>query len=315
MKNVHERVVNGSTDDVWALVETLATPHDRVWPRDVWPEMELDNGLTIGSRGGHADVRYNVESVEPGRSVVFRFEPPTGLEGVHRFDLAPAGTRTTLRHTIEATPTGAMRAVWPVAVRWIHDAIVEDAFDNVEAALRNEAVRRRRPNAYVRQLLRVVVPHRPDRVGSLAGTGAAIVLGGIGALHLAWALGSAFPSADPTTLARTVVGGDTFPTATASATVAGLLTGATAIVAARAHPRTRLGRLVPSLVARPGVVVIATVLGVRGLGGLVISALGVPATSSKFRALNLIAYSPLCIALAAAVARLERPGEVPPRAN
>lgn len=306
MKNEHARLVHGPSTDVWALVETLATPNDRLWPHDVWPPMKLDNGLAVGSQGGHADVRYHVESVTPGTSLVFRFEPPTGLDGVHRFDLEPAGNATTVRHTIDATPTGAMRVVWPLVVRWIHDAVVEDAFDNVEAVLRNEQVTRRRPNAYVRELVRMVRPLRPNGVGTAAGAGAAITLGAIGALHAAWALGSTFPSTDARSLARTVVGGETFPSAAASATVAGLLGAATFIVAARSFPRTRLGRRVPGFVTRPGVVVIGAVLALRGVGGLLSGAIGVPATSSTFRTLNLVAYSPLCLALAAALARLEK---------
>lgn len=309
MKNVHERRIDGSTEQVWALVETLATSDDRLWPRDVWPAMKLDNGLTVGSRGGHHDVRYHVASVIPGTSVVFRFEPPTGLEGVHRFDLEPAGDATTIRHTIDAEPTGTMRVQWPVIVRWIHDAVVEDAFDNAEAALRNETVRRRRPNAYVRQLLRTLRPHQPDRAGTISGAGAAIVLGAIGALHAAWALGSTFPAADAASLARAVVGGDTFPSAAASAVVAGLLGTATVVIAARSFPQTRLGRRLPGLVTRPGVVVIGAVLALRGAGGLIVSALGTPATAATFRVLNFVAFSPLCIALAAALARLERTTE------
>ena len=306
MKNVHERVVKGSTDQVWALVATLATPGDRLWPRDVWPEMRLDHGLSVDSRGGHGMIRYFVESIKPGRSVVFRFESPTGLDGVHRFELEPTKDGTVLRHTIEATPRAAMRVMWPIAVRWVHDAVVEDAFDNAESHMNNRAVQRRRPNPYVRQVVRALVPHRPDRVGTLAGMGAAIMLGGIGTLHLVWALGSTFPFADVTTLARTVVGGDTFPSAAATATVAGLVATATAIVTARTYPRTRLGRLVPSVVARPGVVTVGAVLGLRGLVGLLVSALGVPATSSRFRTLDLVAYSPVCLALTIALWRLER---------
>ncbi len=306
MKNVHERVVNGSAADVWAVVETLATPDDRLWPHDVWPAMELDRGLVVGSRGGHADVRYNVESITPGRSVVLRFEPPTGLDGMHRFDLEPTGPATTLRHTIDATPTGSMRVVWPLMVRWIHDAVVEDAFDNVDAALRHEPVDRRRPNAYVRQLVRMLRPHRPDRIGTFAGAGAAATLGATGVLHGAWALGSTFPAADAQALARSVVGGDTFPSSAASATVAGLLGTATVIVAARTFPRTRLGRRLPGLLARPAVVIVSTVLAMRGVGGILVSALGMPSTTPAFRIRNLVMYSPLCIALAVALTRLER---------
>ena len=315
MKNVHERLVNGSPEDVWALVETLGTRKDRLWPGDVWPAMELDRGLVVGSRGGHANVRYHVDSMTPGRSVVFRFEPPTGLDGVHRFDLDPTESVTMLRHTIDATPTGSMRAVWPLMVRWIHGAVVEDALDNAEAALANNPVQRRRPNGYVRQLVRMIRPHRPDPVGTLAGTGAAVTLGGIGVLHGAWALGSTFPAADAMSLARTFVGGDTFPSAAASATVAGLLGAAAVVVTARTFPRTQLGRQLPGLVTRPGVLIIGTVLALRGAGGLLVSALGIPSTTSQFRVRNLALYSPICLALACALVRLERSNAAPKRTS
>ena len=38
--------------------------------------------------------------------------------------------RTVLRHSVIAHPTSlAMRLAWPLAIRWLHDACVEDIFD------------------------------------------------------------------------------------------------------------------------------------------------------------------------------------------
>ena len=309
MRNVHERVVQGTTREVWALVETLATPNDKLWPPDPWPKMRLDKGLAVGSCGGHDTVRYHVERVEPGRSVVFRFEPPTGLDGFHRFDVIRAGSRTKLRHTIEAKPTGAMRVAWPLIVRWLHDAMIEEGFDSAEAAQSKEPVRTPLRSFYVRQLVRALAPHRPDCTGARAGTVAAAMLGGIGALHVAWACGSTIPSADAQSLARTVVGGNTFPSAGASAAVASLLGIASALVAARAHPHTLFGQRIPTVVTRPGVLGVAAVLGLRGAGGIVSSALGIPHTTSTFRVLDLVIYSPLCLGLAVAIARMEKQPE------
>ena len=306
MRNVHERTVDGTSDDVWALVETLATPNDRLWPRDTWPAMELDNGLRVGSRGGHDNVRYRVERVDPGRSVVFRFETPTGLDGVHRFEVTPSGSRSVLHHIIEATPTGMMRVAWPLVVRWMHDALIEDAFDNAEATLGQESGQRRQHSTYVRQLFRILVPHHPDRTGKWAGTGASITLGGIAALHLAWALGSTFPATDARSLARTVVGGNTFPSAAASAVVASLLGVASTLVAVRSRPSTPLGRRFPTAISRPGVLVVAAALGLRGGGGMFSSIIGVPKTTSTFRVLDLVLYSPLCLGLATAIMRMEK---------
>lgn len=309
MKNAHERTVEGRPDEVWELVETLATPNDKLWPREPWPKMKLDSGITVGSRGGHDDVRYFVERIDPGRSIVFRFEPPTGLDGIHTFEVIPSESATKIRHSIEAKPTGTMRVAWPLMVRWLHDALIEDGFDVAEAALSGAPVNRSRHSFYVRQLIRALVPHRPDRTGAIAGTAGATVLGAIGAIHLAWAFGSTFPSADAQSLARMVVGGNTFPSKAASATVAGLLGVASTLVAARARPMTPLGHQAPTVVTRPGVLGIAVVLGLRGAGGIVASALGVPPTTSKFRWLNLVIYSPLCLGLAAAIVRMEKQPE------
>lgn len=306
MKNVHERIVPATPEEVWALVETLATPRDQLWPRDPWPRMKLDKGLTVGSRGGHDSVRYCVERIEPGRSVVFRFESPTGLDGSHRFEVVPEGSTTRVRHTIEATPTGTMRVAWPMFVRWLHDALIEDGFDNAEAALSNEPLQQRGHSTYVRQLTRTLMPHRPDRTGARAGTVAAVVLGGISALHVAWAFGSTFPAADAQSLARTVVGGNTFPSPGASAMVAGLLGIASGLVAARAHPATSFGRSLPPVVTRLGMLGVAVVLGVRGAGGITFSALGIPQTTSTFRVLDVVLYSPLCLGLAKAIMRMEK---------
>ncbi len=306
MKNVHERIVQGTPREVWELVETLSTPNDRLWPGDPWPRMKLDKGLTVGSRGGHDTVRYHVEHIDPGRSVVFRFEPPTGLDGTHEFEVMAAGSDTKIRHTISAEPTGTMHVAWPLMVRWLHDALIEDGFDTAEAALSGEPTRGRRHSTYVGQLIRALVPHRPDGIGVRAGTGAAVSLAGIAALHLAWAFGSTFPAADARSLARTVVGGNTFPSSGASATVAGLLGIASALVAARAHPASSFGRRLPTVLTRPAVIGVAFILGLRGVGGLISGALGLPKTTSTFRLLDLVLYSPLCLSLGAAILRMER---------
>ena len=132
------------------------------------------------------------------------------------------------------------------------------------------------------------------------------MLSAIGAIHLAWAFGSTFPSADAQSLARMVVGGNTFPSKAASATVAGLLGVASTMVVARARPKSSFGRRLPTVVTRPCVVGVAVVLGLRGAGGIISAALGIPQTTSAFRVLDLVLYSPLCLGLAAAIWRMER---------
>jgi hypothetical protein len=60
----------------------------------------------------------------------------TGLDGTHALTVIDLGDGTSLmRHVLEGRAHGAMTLLWPLAVRWAHDAVVEDAFDLAEAAL------------------------------------------------------------------------------------------------------------------------------------------------------------------------------------
>ena len=81
------------------------------------------------------------------------------------------------------------------------------------------------------------------------------MLAGIGALHVAWGLGSSFPFRDRAALADTVVGSDAVPGRRASLAVAGLL-GLAAGLVADVLP-------VPPTLRRVGVVGVATVLATR----------------------------------------------------
>ncbi len=110
------------------MIDRLAGPEDHLWPRDRWPAVKLDTPLSVGARGGHGPIRYEVVRYEPGRAVAFRFVHPTGLVGEHRFEYDGA----TLRHVLEGGTTGSMRVGWPLAFRWLHDALAEDALDRAE---------------------------------------------------------------------------------------------------------------------------------------------------------------------------------------
>jgi hypothetical protein len=98
--------------------------------------MLLDRPLGVGAAGGHGPVRYFVEQYTPGQCVRFRFTGPKGYDGWHAFDVRPSGERgCILRHTIDMTAHGPAVLSWPLAVRWMHDACVEDAFALAQASL------------------------------------------------------------------------------------------------------------------------------------------------------------------------------------
>jgi hypothetical protein len=129
--NVHERFVPAAPEAVGALLATLGGAEDAVWPRDDWWPMELDRPLGEGAVGGHSDIRYTVEAYEPGSRVVFRFDPSCGLAGTHTFDVQSRPGGALLRHDLTGRALGRTRLLWPLVIRSIHDAVVEDAFDRV----------------------------------------------------------------------------------------------------------------------------------------------------------------------------------------
>jgi len=130
--SVHRRRVEAPVAAVGALIDTLASPGDPLWPYRHWPPMRLDRPIGIGATGGHGFVRYYVEAYEPGRSVVFRFTGPAGLDGTHAFEVEADGGVAVLTHTIDGTTTIRFAPKWLAAVRPLHDALMEDALDNAE---------------------------------------------------------------------------------------------------------------------------------------------------------------------------------------
>jgi hypothetical protein len=134
IQNVHERTLDAQPPAVGELMESLSSRDDRLWPHQRWPAMRLDHGLEAGSDGGHGPVRYVVDRHEPGELVAFAFTPAFPIAGGHRCEVLPAADGgTLLRHTLEGKPQSWLRVGWPLCFRWLHDALIEDAFDRAEA--------------------------------------------------------------------------------------------------------------------------------------------------------------------------------------
>ncbi|MBB5937469.1 SRPBCC family protein [Streptomyces zagrosensis] len=153
--NVHERRIDAPADEVGKLIDQLASPDDRLWPRRDWPPMELDGPLRVGASGGHGPVRYAVIGYTPGRWVRFRFSGPRGFHGFHAYTVRSDGAGgAVLQHLLTMRTRGAARLTWPLAFRWLHDAVLEDSLDLAEAALSSGPSSPARWNAYVRLLRR-----------------------------------------------------------------------------------------------------------------------------------------------------------------
>jgi hypothetical protein len=157
--NIHERLIRAPLTTVGSLIDRLASRDDVMWPADRWPPVRFDRPLAVGARGGHGFVRYTVEAYEPGRSIRFRFAGPRGFTGTHGFDveeIVPGMTR--LRHVLILRLQGRARLAWPLAIRWLHDALIEDALDCAESYAASVPAGPREWSLWVRLLRRLARP-------------------------------------------------------------------------------------------------------------------------------------------------------------
>ncbi|WP_406279494.1 DUF3995 domain-containing protein [Embleya sp. NBC_00896] len=115
-------------------------------------------------------------------------------------------------------------------------------------------------------------------------------------LHVVWGMGSPWPLPDRDALSDAVVGQPMTPGPAACFAVAGALGSAALLVAGRPRRWPALARL--------GARGVAGVFAVRGLAGLAgrTDLLSPGSSSERFRRLDRLAYSPLCLVLAASSA-------------
>ncbi|MGP3952653.1 DUF2867 domain-containing protein [Streptomyces sp. 7N604] len=155
VRNVHERTIEAPAETVGALLDQLSSPLDPLFPTPAWPPMRFDRPLGVGATGGHGFVRYAVAAYEPGRRVRFAFGPP--MNGHHGIAVEPLGPgRCRVRHTLEAEQRPTLWVGWALAVRWMHDTVVEEIFDNVERVATGAVRRPVRWSPWVRLLNRLV---------------------------------------------------------------------------------------------------------------------------------------------------------------
>ena len=153
--NVHERLLPAEPVEVGALLDGLAGPSDRLWPRENWPPMQLDQDLNQGASGGHGPIRYSVTEYVPGNRVVFRFEESGligWLDGRHLFEVVPRRAGVLLRHIVDGQCDLKGWLKWQVLVGPLHDALLEDSMDLAETGTRGKPARPARWSLWVRFL-------------------------------------------------------------------------------------------------------------------------------------------------------------------
>ncbi len=131
--NIHKRTIHQSKEKVSQVLKTLASENDLVWPYESWPAMKFKDGLKIGSRGGHGLVRYTIVELIDDEHIKFKFSKPEGFNGTHELRIkAINSTSTEILHEIKAKTSFKASLFWIFVIRWLHDALIEDAFDKVE---------------------------------------------------------------------------------------------------------------------------------------------------------------------------------------
>jgi len=131
--NVHERQLGVAAATAGDLIDRLASDHDVMWPGEQWPPMRFDRPLEVGAVGGHGPICYVVDAYEAGQTIRFRFTSPRGFRGGHRFEINEVSPdHVILRHTIEMRTTGSANLSWLIAIKPLHNALIEDALDRAE---------------------------------------------------------------------------------------------------------------------------------------------------------------------------------------
>jgi hypothetical protein len=134
--NIHQRLLHAAPERVGALLDTLASPQDALWPRHAWPRMRFDRPLGVGADGGHGPIRYRVEAYTPGQAIRFRFTGPRGFDGWHGLEVLDAtSAHCVLEHRVEMSTSGRAVWTWPLLYRPLHDALIEDGLTQAEVSL------------------------------------------------------------------------------------------------------------------------------------------------------------------------------------
>jgi hypothetical protein len=63
ISNVHERTIAAPSALVGALLDTLASVDDKIWPHENWPGVKFNLPLQVGATGGHGTGPYTVSSL------------------------------------------------------------------------------------------------------------------------------------------------------------------------------------------------------------------------------------------------------------
>jgi hypothetical protein len=137
--NIHKRIILQPKEKLSSVLDSLSSKNDQLWPYENWPPMVFENGLQEGAIGGHGPIEYSVKKYIPGSIIEFEFIKPEDFVGIHKFEIeAIDKEKTQLIHTIRMAVSGKGILIWYIAIKWLHDALLEDCLDKAENQFLNE---------------------------------------------------------------------------------------------------------------------------------------------------------------------------------
>ena len=156
IRNVHERRLTAGPEMLWDLLMKMPGPRGQLWPPGI-PAMRFDGPLTVGAHGQHGPIHYTVTYLDPTTgSLAFEFREPTGPVARHSPHVRlEENAGAVLRHEVIVIPEGWRRLKWPLIIRWVHDAVVEEVLDSAEVATGTVPAQPYERSLWVRALLAV----------------------------------------------------------------------------------------------------------------------------------------------------------------
>jgi hypothetical protein len=133
ISNKHARIIRHTHNSPNAVIDTILQEDGILWPKHFWPRDSLDTQVFIGARGSHGKLLYKVTEHEKGKRVRFEFTSPTPYKGHHTFQLRDCGEgKLWLLHEVECSTNLVHFFLWKLLFQWVHNALIEDAFDCAE---------------------------------------------------------------------------------------------------------------------------------------------------------------------------------------
>lgn len=133
--NVHQRLLEGPIESVFAELEAMGTSRDRIWPAPRMPFTRTPGVMVVGeTRERHGLIRATLAAFEPQKRICWQAKLPF-LRGTHAFELVPEGpTRTLVRHVLDADVALWFMPVWKLKIARIHDRLLESLLDRLASA-------------------------------------------------------------------------------------------------------------------------------------------------------------------------------------